>query len=108
MTGEEANLPFGDPLSKQSDHTIVIKAIRWDKAAAKSKVLCRLKPDVPGAELHLLEEKAPGMLASLALQGLCGLGQAFKYPFTLVFWSDVKFSSKTNSSQASVDQKGTH
>lgn len=37
-------------LSKQSDHTVVIKAIRWEKAEAKSKLICRLNPDFSGVE----------------------------------------------------------
>lgn len=42
------------PSLSWSDHAIVVTVIRYDKPAAKSKWVCRLKADVPGQFHHLL------------------------------------------------------
>lgn len=95
VTGKEPNLPFGDPLAKQSDHMVVIRANRRDKAAAKSKVICRLKPDVSGAEsVTLLGRKGSSNLSQPRFTRIMWIVTGFQHPLILLFWSDVKFSFK--------------
>lgn len=98
VTGkEQPNLPFVDPLAKLSDHTVVITAIRCDKAAAKPKVICTLTPDVSGAESvntirkKRLQECYPTLLYKDYVD--CDKLSS-QHPLILVFRSDMKFSFK--------------
>lgn len=64
------------PLLPPSDHVIMITAIRWDKAAAKSKVKSRCFWFLICYTI-CRERASAWTLVTLALQGLCTLWQAF-------------------------------
>lgn len=81
--------------SKQSDHTVVITAIRWDKAAAKPKVICRLKPGFSGAEsVTAFGRKCSRNVSQPCFTRIMWILTGFS--LILVFWSDVKFSFETS------------